>query len=470
MFLLLQINKSNFIQMSLKNGLYIVCFSLLALMATACLGNSDNFDDSVVLTDAEIWAFSLSHDSIPELATVVFSIDQSAGLIYNHDSMSYATQIDKKVIVNFTTVISELGMDVSNVLNITNIDDSVWIKPGDSIDVSTPLKLKVFALDYATTKEYIFKLNIHRIDPDSVQYVQLNSNLPFLQTEETKTVLHNNRFFTFSKIGGEIQLYSSPDAINWNPIAISTENPLPANTVIKGIQYSKDEIFAYTDDGDLYSTNDDDANNWRKINTQYPVKSLLGFLNGSAIQEAGLSLIVEKDNKNVFAFTNNAVEWTFGATIPDKFPLHDFSTINHEVTKKQRITNIGGISGNGEIQNKVWSTDNGWNWAEISSGSQKFLPALEGANAFYYNDEFWLINGKLSDGSFNNEVYYSIDRGITWLTKPEKYQALSEIFTERYAATVVVGNDNKYFYIFGGKQTGILQEVWKGFLNKKSFD
>jgi hypothetical protein len=264
-------------------------------MATACLGGDDYDDEEITSTDAEIWSFSLSHDSVPELKTVVFSIDQAAGLIYNHDSMSYATQIDEKVIVNFTTSISTSGSEITNVLNITNIanGDSVWVKPGDSIDVSAPLRLRVVALDYVTVKEYTVKLNIHQVDPDSVQYIKIASGLSFLEAEETKTGLYNNRFFTFARIGGEIQLHSSSDALSWNRVAISNVNPLPVNTVIKGIQYSKNAIFAYTENGDLYSTNDDYSNNWRKINNPYPLKSILGFMNSRAVQEEGLSLIVE---------------------------------------------------------------------------------------------------------------------------------------------------------------------------------
>ncbi|GHT12895.1 hypothetical protein FACS189426_16980 [Bacteroidia bacterium] len=426
---------------------------------TSCLGG-DNFEDNFIPTDAEIVAFSLSHDSVSELKTVVFSIDQKQNLIYNYDSMTYLTDIKEKVIINYTT-----AAGVNNILNITN-GDSVWVNSGDSIDISVPLKLKVFALDGNTTKEYSAQLNIHQIDPDSVQYQKFASDLPFLQTEETKTILFGGRFFTFSKIENDLQLYSSSDAINWQKETLSG---LPATILIKGIQQNKDQIFAYSQEGNLYTSQDANADTWRQVNTEYPVVGILGFLNASANQLEGLSVVVEKEGEKVFAFTHNSTDWTYSSSaIPTDFPLHDFSSLSYTVMKTERITNIGGVSSDGTVQNAVWSTQTGLYWAKISDNRQIF-PPLAGANAFYYNDEFWLTNGQLSDGTYNKEVYYSTDGGNTWFIKPEKYQT-PEDFTARSSASLVVDGEGKYFYIIGGKNSTVLPEIWKAFQNKKEFN
>jgi hypothetical protein len=436
---------------------------MVSLMAS-CLGGTDYSDDLIVNTDAEILTFTLSHDSVPELATVVFSIDQERGLIFNHDSMTYLTEIEEKVILQYTS-----GAGIDNLLNITE-GDSTWIKTGDSIDISRPVKLKVFALDGITKKEYTAFLNIHQIDPDSMQYNKIDSDLPFSASIESKTILFGNKFFHFSEIidGYNLKLFSSSDAINWQQELLSG---LPSTAVIKGIQQNKDQIFAYTKEGELYTTHDDNANTWRQINTEYPVVSILGFLNSSDNQVEGLGVVVEKEGELFFAFTPNSSDWTYSnSPIPADFPLYDFSTYSYSVMKAERITNIGGVSANGIVQNAVWSTQNGLYWAKISS-DRKTFPPLEGANAFYYNNEFWLINGRLADGTYNNEVYYSIDGGNTWSVKPEKYQA-PEDFTRRSHASLVVDNFGQYFYIIGGKEsltTFVLPEIWKGFQNKKEF-
>jgi hypothetical protein len=238
--------------------------------------------------------------------------------------------------------------------------------------------------------------------------------------------------------------------------------------VIKDILPTTNQVFAYTDNGDLYTTNDANANLWRKVNTEYPVISILGFLNAGDNQTEGLSLIVNKAGTKVFAFTTDAVEWLYGEAVPDNFPLHDFSSCSSIQLKIGRITLIGGISGNGAVQNAVWSTQNGLYWAKLT-GERYTFPPLTGANAFFYNNELWLLNGKLTDDTFNKEIYYSIDGGTTWLTKSLSVFQLPEEYEPRYLSSVVTDSENKYFYIIGGTQSGFLPEIWKGCLNKAEF-
>ncbi|MDR3339548.1 MAG: DUF6242 domain-containing protein, partial [Candidatus Symbiothrix sp.] len=246
--------------MYLKNRLCILCSLLLAGLMASCLGDEEEYE-YVVSTDAELVGFIISHDSVPELATTLFTIDQERNLIYNRDSLLYTTVIPDSIKA-IVTYISGSGLD-GNVLDITNLaeGDSTWIASGDSLDITKPLKLKVYAPDQATTKVYTFRLNIHTLNPDSIRYDKVASGLSFLQTDETKTIAYNGKFFTYSKIANQLQLYSSSNAIDWQAETLSG---LPENTVIKDILPTTNQVFAYTDNGDLYTTNDANANLWRK--------------------------------------------------------------------------------------------------------------------------------------------------------------------------------------------------------------
>ena len=449
-------------KVTLKNGSYLLSFSILIGLMASCLGNNYAEEDYLI-TDAELISFSLSTDSVPDLSNVIFSIDQRKGLIYNYDSMAYLTRIKDSVIVAYK---SGSGAD-GNVLNITD-GDSVWVKSGDSIKISKPQTLKVFALDGRTVKLYNVQLNIHQVDPDSMVYNRVASELPFLKTEDTKTIVFHNRFLVYSKIDNRIQLHSSSDAVNWKQ---ETGSGLPGNTVIKGIREGGNRLFAYTDDGELYVRDDPAADQWILIDKPplLKIKSILGYLNVDSKQPEGLSLIVEIEGKNVFAFTEDLINWEYdsAASIPDDFPLYGFSNHSYQLMHTERITVFGGISQNGIVQNTVWSTENGRYWAKLT-GSDNVFPPLEGVNVFYYNQEFWLINGKSNDG-YNKEVYYSIDGGVTWLTKPEKCQ-LPEAYPGRYNASLVTNENNKHFYIIGGKQAAVLPDIWKGSLNKMEFE
>jgi hypothetical protein len=447
--------------MSLKNGLIILSLFMLACLLPSCLGGAE-YDEIPDTQDAEILTFSLSSDSVAALASTVFSIDQSRGLIYNRDSMAYMTEIKYKVIVKYTSATGG-----TNLLNITNIadGDSTWVNSGDSIDVSKPLSFRTYSLYGTKEKIYTFTLNIHQIDPDSVQYAKIASNQNFLQSEDIQTVLFGDNFYTFVKTGAGIELYRSSDATAWGKTQLSG---LPDNIIVKGIKGCEEKLFAYTAAGDYYESVD--ADKWTKIALDYPVISILGYLKlgeGQPQQKEGLSLIVKKDNQDIFAFLSDN-ELTFGDAVPDNFPVSDFASINSERLKSGYLTVAGGISQSGEVLNEVWATGNGSYWAKLTNTANIF-PPLRGANIFCYNDEYWLLNGKLSDNTYNAGVYSSKDGGTTWTLRLEKCW-FPENYAKRYGASAVVDSKGIYFYILGGKSDdGFLPEIWKGYLNKQSF-
>jgi hypothetical protein len=444
--------------MSSKTGLIILLLFLLAGLLPSCL-ESNKYEEVPDTEDAEILSFSLSSDSVPSLANVAFSIDQDRNLVYNHDSMAYQTEIKAKVIVNYTS-----AMGGSNVLNIMD-GDSVWVKSGDSIDVSKPLLLKTFSLYEKKTKIYTFRLNIHQIDPDSVQYKQVASNLEFLQSEEIQAILFKDNFYIFTKAGGEIELYRSSDAVAWEKTPLSG---LHNDVVIKGIRSSNGKLFAYTAAGDYYESTE--ADSWTKITFDYPIISILGYLKlgeGQSRLKEGLSLIVKKDDQAVFAFLSDENIWTFGDAVPSDFPVSDFASFSSERLKLGYLTIVGGLSPAGEVMNDVWSTGNGSYWAKLTNTDHIF-PPLRGANVLYYNNEYWLLNGKLTDDTYNPAVYFSKDGGTTWSLRLEKCWVRGN-YTKRCGATAVVDGKGIYFYIFGGKNDGFLPEIWKGYLNKRTF-
>jgi len=446
---------------TLKSGLYLLGFSILAGLMASCLGNGPS-EDTYPMTDAELLSVSLASDSVPDLKSVVFTIDQRTGMIYNYDSMAYQTAIKDSVIINY---VSGAGSGANNVLNITN-GDSIWVKNGDSISISSPLTLRVYALDGKTTKTYTLQLNIHQVDPDSVQYAQVASGLSFLQTEDTKTVTFNSQFLTYSRIDNQIQLYSSSDAINWSP---QTFSGLPENAVVSGIQSNGNQLFAFTNDGELYI--DSIGNQWKLANkpSSIKVKSILGYLSATSNNQEGLCLIVENEGVNTFALVDkDFAQWNYDTTpVPGDFPLSGFSSYSYQQMYLSRINIFGGISADGLVQNTTWASSDGSHWAKLSNDNNA-LPRLEGANVFYYGKGFWLINGRVGNG-YNKNVYYSPDGGITWQLQPEKC-SLPGNYIGRYGASLVLDKDNKYFYIIGGKQTDVLSEVWRGFLNKMQFD
>ncbi len=445
--------------MNLRNGFYILCCTLCLSLLASCLKNSDA-DEYILSTDAEILSFKLSHDSIPALDSVVFSIDQLSGLIYNHDSMAFGTDIYEKVIVTY-----ESDAPYRNVLNVTDVanGDSTWVSPGDSLDVSKPVRFKVFAMDGLTTKYYWMNLNIHQVDPDSMQYRQVNHDLAFLNADETKSILYGGLYYNYSKKGSIVSLNQSTDLISWTSASLTG---LPGTVELRGMQQSSKGLYVSSSDGGLYFSSN--AISWQKVATEYPVKAVLGYLNASSTQVEGLTLIVEKEGKRVYAFTPNLTSFVYGSEVPEDFPVKDYSTINMVSMLKQRVTIVGGISVSGEAKSAVWSTLDGLYWGKLTDEKQGLFPVMSGANAFLYGDEIYLMNGLLENGVYNKSIYCSIDGGTTWRQKPAKYEFPAD-YPMRYQSSLVMDGTGMYFYIVGGRNPNALNDIWKGFQNKKTF-
>jgi len=452
--------------MHLRTGLHILCCLIVIPLFISCLGDSDSAE-IVLPDDAEILSFSLSHDSVPNLAKAKFTIDQKTGMIYNYDSLPYQTIIPDSVIVRYAASVS------SSVVNVQNITDgnSIWVASGDSINVSEKLRLKVYALEGTKTKEYDVQVNVHRVDPDSIQYTKI-TEVDFLFAENSKAVKLQDRYYIFSKAtDGIISLYKSDNMKDWENEVITG---LPNSTVISGILSDGKSIYAYTTEGDggeLYHSSD--AIHWEMVTCEYPVISVLGYLPSSKIQQEGLSIVVKKDNLLYFMFiaTPNP---QLGQQLSDSFPISNFSTVNYQTLTVERITLVGGKSQSNEDLNTVWSTQDGLYWVKLSGGDSKgAIPligrkAIGGANAFFYDDELYLLNGRTADDTYNRNVYSSKDGGVTWSVKEEKYSPTTN-YSLRYNASVVLNNNDTYFYIIGGQNSNISGDIWEAFINRKTF-
>jgi len=442
--------------MFLKKKLYLLNLLLSLSLLNSCLPESE-WDD-INLMDAEIIFLSLSNTSNPEFLATKFTIDQFQGKIYNKDSMSYGTSTEEKVIIDFAS-----GNEVSSLI-LHGATDTISVVSGDSLDVSQPLKFRVYALDGTTTKDYSFQLNIHQVNPDSMQYIKIDSNRDFIRSNNQHTVHFKSTFFTYVKNDTEVELYSSTDIVNWNKESVSG---LPDNAVIKNILCNGHAIYSRTEDGRLYVSHD--AKLWEKIETEYPVVNLLGYLSESPLQDAGLCTMMTKEDALVFAFTSNLTDWTYGNTVPEAFPLSGYSTFNHEISKLQYLFVAGGRTSSNELVNAVWSTQNGLHWAKITDDRFSKFPYVTNANAFVYDDKFNLFNGEISEGGHNNSFSISENNGYIWNQMDFVYWPSTEIYEPRSQATLIVDDDGVYFYIFGGHKENMWQDVWKGFLNKQTF-
>jgi hypothetical protein len=377
--------------MRLRTGFYILLSVLLSTGLYSCLGDSPE-QEYLVSLDAQLISFSLSHDSLPDLAKAAFSIDQVTGEIYNYDSLPYQTIIPDTVTVKYAS-----GSGVSSIIVA---DPSVaggkrGVQSGDTINVTNQqATFTVYSPSDSTVyKIYNLKINVHQIDPDSVHYAAHTAGLSFLASEN-KTVKYNGAYYAFTAS----TLSTSTNLRDWTTTAMSAS--FPTNVIVSSIQATPHGFVALAADGKLYLSAN--AILWSELTLSHSVVAVLGYLNAFQTQKEGLAVVIEKEGVNTFAFLPElysvaSVAIETGEALPPNFPLTDISSFNDMATVYSYLTIVGGTAND---KTNVWATQDGCYWAELSGG-RGVLPAITGGNAIQYNHELWFLGGRLADGSYN---------------------------------------------------------------------
>ena len=171
-------------------------------------------------------------------------------------------------------------------------------------------------------------------------------------------------------------------------------------------------------------------------------------------------------------------------------------------TVSQQVAIVGGVDAKGNLVSSVWGYD-GTNWGKVNNSSTSALPALADATFFSYytyktmpgvrryarQATWYVMGGKLADGSLNGKVYLSNTQGITWSVgdstmsqpsfMPRFYGAQVMVNQEtltlggaanmpRRIASLVTSWDCPYIYLFGGynDRGELLPSVWRGVYNR----
>jgi hypothetical protein len=440
----------------------------LAFLMSSCLGSDSTTIDDWNLGNAQIATFSLSNDSIKGLSDVVFTIDQVNGKIYNRDSMPHGTVIDEKVICSISYEFAALGtLFVSQ-----ETGDTVYWNGSDSVDFSSPVWITVYPYDGVSTKTYEAWINIHRVNPDSIIWELSPDLISGKSFSEMKVLLYNDLYYMYAKVpsvsgtGVECELYRSEtsDRMEWEPASITG---LPGNTVLSRMTEYGNFLYAFTADGELFRSAD--GQRWSQVGEAPHIYTLLGAIpedkTGGVPVLSGIS---KTDETLKFVVMNDQMEWQTGAVAPASFPLSGFGVLNYEAMYHSYLAVSGGRDQGGDLSGQTWSTMNGLSWVSVTNRQSTFS-AREGSAFFHYDTLFYLLGGMDASGTALKDLYYSKDKGVTW------WQDTVHVMPEDYAArgfsSVIIDEDN-YILLFGGKagkDTNILNELWRGRINRLGF-
>jgi hypothetical protein len=434
----------------------------LAYLMFSCLGGDTSVSDEWNLSNAQIASFSLSNDSIEGLSDVKFVIDQVNGKIYNRDSMPYGTVVDEKVICSIGFVIGSAG--VLMVTQATN--DSIYWNTGDSVDFSSPVMITVYAYDGVSTKTYEAKINIHQVNPDSMVWNLHSGLISGKSFKEIKVIPHGNVYYMYTSENEGYRLYRTEKAnlSGWTEIPLSG---FPAKAVLSGITEFDGALYACDTDGLLHHSAD--GENWSQLESAPYIKALLGSLPESGTGgEALLSAISQADETLRFAAMNKNGEWQTGNEAPASFPLSGFGTLNYEVMYHSYLTVAAGRDGNNNLSNSVWSTMNALSWTPLNG--QAAFSKREGVAFYPYDGLLYIAGGIDESGTALNDVYYTKDRGVTWQQDTVHVMPAGDYEARGYSSVVV--DEDHFVLLFGGKagkNTNVLNELWRGRINRLGF-
>lgn len=452
----------------MKNKLVLFITGCFALVLSSCL-NSDDITDVEVVKNCQIHTFSLSHDSVPGLDTVKFTIDQLTGRIFNIDSLPYGTEIEKVVCKIGFGNLSVGGVEVSP----EAYPDSTYYLSSlsDSIDFSAPVKFVVHAYDQVTTKVYNAQVNIHQVVPDSMVWSMYASSMIGISIKEQKVVAYDyngsENYFMYVKpadSGKPYQLYYAPVGTpeDWQSLSLTG---LPSDgLLISQITEFGNALYMPGTNGDLYKSEDGLA--WSVVENAPSVRYILGSVKQGARQASALATIVDKDGSLTFYSMNESMEWTAGDAVPGEFPVTGFGNLQYAAMYYEYLMIAGGRTADNQVVNTTWATMDGTSWALMASGDANFTKR-EGAMVANYDNKFFLIGGIDASNKALKDIYQSIDYGISW-SVVDSMVVLPADYVARGFSSIIVDEEN-FVNIFGGKTSAgsnDLNQLWRGRINR----
>lgn len=474
----------------MKNRFVLFIAGCCVLLLSSCMKSNET--ENELSHDCQILSFTLANDSISGLSNVLFTIDQLTGQIFNKDSMPYGTVLDEKVIcsvnLGFGVMQSKIMQEATGDTILRTRESNYSFLMVDSLDFSKPVKFVNVMWDGMTTRAYRAWVNIHQVEPDSMVWSLFQDGISDQTIKEEKVVVCEKEEIPYYYMYIEptnaslgYQLYRSPvsDGQNWTKLSV---NGLPNGEVcLSQITVYENVFFAITTSGVLYTSIDGAEWVSLQVKQHYPVKALLGSLNadddytGAGKQASALAGIIEKDGELIYAFIDHDTrmwQWDeMNAVISEGFPVKNFGQVSYSSMHRARLMLVAGRDKNNQLTNRVWATDNGKVWAELTAQDTTYFPKQEGVSVVQYDEKFFMLSGIDENGKASSEILLSKDGGVSWSVS-DTLVVMPQEFKARGFSSIHVDNE-QFMYVFGGKErtnANVMNQIWRGRINRLGFE
>ena len=432
--------------MSYKNLLFISRLAA-ALMCVAIFSscNSEANEETLVNNaNLAIKRFALSQDlRNPGLDSIFFTVDLNNRVIYNADSLRKGTPIDKLIpVITFAGEVG--GAEIVMTGGKTREGTVDYQKnPNDSIDFTGSVVLNVKGVDNDAAISYRLKVNVHQIEPDTLIWSDV-ANIGF------STRLANPRAMKSVSLPDDKVLclieendgsFSCSDPLDLNDFNWSVRRlDLPFEGVVQSLVSTDESLYMLDKSGNLWSGSFD-LSQWNDTGEDW--SSIIGPYRNSVV---GLTYADGSYRYAQYPRLDLNVK-----EVDPAFPVSGCSnlvTLSNKWTLSPVAFFVGGVDSQGNAVDATWAFD-GSEWVCLNQGG---LPALEGASLIsYYNYRpsaagdsmveykvWFLVGGRLHDGTLNRVVYISYDNGVNWIRGVNSLQLPPEIPSMAYCDSFVV--------------------------------
>ena len=380
-----------------------------------------------------------------------FYIDQATRQIYNPDSLPMGTRLSA---VLTTVTAKESSPIVWMKANVDSIQSTY--SSTDSVDLSTPRKLRVYNNEGSAYVTYTVTVNVHQERADSFQWRSLASqNARIAALQDLKAVAMGGNVYVFGTDGNGLKIYKSSDTDGntWTEVSPSVTFASDAYRNVVTL----DNNAYLLDDGKVYRSSD--AASWEEVGADASLKQLLG---------ASSQYLYAYTANGISVSRNKGISWTAESldAAVDSLPTHSISL---NVAGIASIKNAENVLLTGVHQKTATHADtiavswirtldyddesvSGWNYVDYDFKQLNKLPYAETVQVAASDSGYVALTSAC-------EWYNSNDGGVSWdkdtaIVMPAAFSGAQPF--------VLVRDENKYYWLIC-PQTG---NVWKGRYNQ----
>ena len=384
--------------------------------------------------------------------SVAFTIDQVAGEIYNNDSLPYATDASKVLVNIGVTGVASIYVDSTGTYE--------HFSSTDSLDFTSPRKVRVYSEDASYYKDYTVSVNVHQVDPDmmSWQKYQIVEGMKPIRVLERDGIMY--LFGSMADGALAVATTESAGIPSWN---VSPVTGISAEA-LSTIQLFGGNFYAVAN-GDVFVSSD--AQLWNVVAAGTGAVAIVGVsdVESELWVAGGQGVLCSKDG----------VSFELVEVLPDGFPLYGVSLASYPLAHNGKIIRymlVGYATAAMDGEPTVWSrlsTENGWTRYN-NVGNNYPCPSLKGLSVVRYDDFLYAMGGAGNVNGTDVEAFSSFfvsrDNGIAWRPVDGNYQYLpEELHGDNSPFVVTVDAGNHIWIINSGDNGG----VWKGILNRLGF-